>query len=147
MPTKKASTPTSPDHRIFGFDQRGQLRANFHNGPASYAPGALYSWIVSSTVQQLSDKLAEQWEQPLSDAEWDTLEEIEASMSEVEMDCDDCGGSGVDPGGLNPHEPEACRTCHGSGHITLASFCALQEETPAKRIPAAAVSSRKERVA
>jgi hypothetical protein len=33
---------------------------------------------------------------------------------EVEVDCDECGGSGVDPGGIDPWGPELCPGCHGA---------------------------------
>jgi len=33
---------------------------------------------------------------------------------EIEADCDECGGSGFDPGGLDPWGPEPCRVCRGS---------------------------------
>ena len=31
----------------------------------------------------------------------------------LELDCEDCGGRGVDPGSLS--EPEPCQVCLGSG--------------------------------
>jgi hypothetical protein len=37
----------------------------------------------------------------------------------VEIDCQDCGGKGFDPGSVNPHEPEDCLACHGSGKETI----------------------------
>jgi len=33
---------------------------------------------------------------------------------EVEVNCDDCGGSGFDSGGLDPWGPEFCPVCHGT---------------------------------
>ena len=33
---------------------------------------------------------------------------------EVEVNCDECGGSGFDPGGIDPWGPEPCRVCHGA---------------------------------
>jgi hypothetical protein len=33
---------------------------------------------------------------------------------EVEADCDECGGSGFDPGGVDPWGPEPCPACHGA---------------------------------
>jgi hypothetical protein len=35
-------------------------------------------------------------------------------MMEVEMNCEECGGSGFDPGGIDPWGPEPCPTCHGA---------------------------------
>jgi len=32
---------------------------------------------------------------------------------EVEVNCDECGGSGFDPGGIDPWGPEPCRVCRG----------------------------------
>ena len=32
-----------------------------------------------------------------------------------EENCEDCGGSGYDPGSLRPMEPDVCTACHGSG--------------------------------
>ena len=37
----------------------------------------------------------------------------------VEIDCQDCGGRGYDPGGINPQEAEDCPACHGSGKETI----------------------------
>jgi hypothetical protein len=93
MPTTQASTPTYPDHRVFGFDQRGQLRANLYNGPELPEAGAMYSWTFAPTSRQLADKLANVWEQPLVDAEWDVLEQLEASNSEPR--CSVCNGADV----------------------------------------------------
>lgn len=33
---------------------------------------------------------------------------------EVEVNCDECGGSGFDSGGLDPWGPEPCPLCHGA---------------------------------
>ena len=33
---------------------------------------------------------------------------------EVEVNCEECGGSGFDPGGLDPWGPEPCAACHGA---------------------------------
>jgi hypothetical protein len=35
-------------------------------------------------------------------------------ITEVEVNCDDCGGSGFDSGGLDPWGPEVCPVCHGA---------------------------------
>ncbi len=115
---------TFPDHRIFGFDQRGQLRANLHNSHASHAPGALYSWTWAPTVEQLAGKLSDFWEQPLSDDEFEVLEQLEASNTEFELDCDQCNATGVDPGGLSAVEPEECPACHGAKRMTIAGLYA-----------------------
>jgi hypothetical protein len=34
----------------------------------------------------------------------------------LEENCEDCGGSGYDCGGLSAIEPEDCPMCHGSGN-------------------------------
>jgi hypothetical protein len=105
------------DHRIFGFTELGQIRANLHNGAEPDA-GALYSWVWASTSRQLAYKLAEKWEQSLAEDEWDVIEQLEAA-EETEaartIDCEDCGGTGRDPGSLSPFEPEDCPACNGTG--------------------------------
>jgi hypothetical protein len=108
------------DHRIFGFDAQNQLRANLYNGPGHPEAGAFYSWVWAAESSQLAHTLAEQWEQALDAEEWDTIEQLEAAETEAELSitCEECGGSGVDPGGLNANEPEDCRVCHGSGRET-----------------------------
>jgi len=126
MPTTQASTTTFPDHRIFGFDSRGQLRANLHNGPDSHAPGALYSWTCAPTSGQLADKLAAFWEQEISAEEFEVLEQLEAANAEFELDCDECAATGVDPGGLSEHEPEECRVCHGAKRVGFATIYAAR---------------------
>jgi hypothetical protein len=116
----------SNDHRIFGFNELGQVRVNMYHGAGHPYAGAMYSWLVCSGAKQLAYKLADQWEQPLSEDEWDVLEELEHPdvefspyTTESEIDCDECGGSGVDPGGLNAYEPEDCPVCHGTKHQTV----------------------------
>ena len=37
----------------------------------------------------------------------------------VEIDCQDCGGRGFDPSGINPQEGEDCPACRGSGKETI----------------------------
>jgi hypothetical protein len=110
---------STPDFRTFGFTEDGQLRANLYNGTNSPDAGALYSWVCADTDRQLANKLADQWEEPLTDEEWDVLEQLEAA-AEVEIDCEYCGGSGRDPGSLNPFEPEDCPECNGTGRETIA---------------------------
>jgi hypothetical protein len=34
---------------------------------------------------------------------------------EIDLPCDGCGGSGFDPGGIDPWGPEPCPVCHGTG--------------------------------
>jgi len=34
-------------------------------------------------------------------------------IAEIEMNCEECGGSGFDPGGVDPWGPEECPACHG----------------------------------
>ena len=33
---------------------------------------------------------------------------------EMEQPCEECGGSGFDPGGVDPWGPEPCPRCHGT---------------------------------
>jgi hypothetical protein len=33
---------------------------------------------------------------------------------EIEVNCDECGGSGFDPGGIDPWESEPCLACQGA---------------------------------
>jgi len=40
----------SNDHRIFGFTELGQLRANLYNGAGLPDAGALYSWVWASNL-------------------------------------------------------------------------------------------------
>ena len=43
----------------------------------------------------------------------------------VEINCQDCGGSGHDAGGINPQEMEDCCACQGSGkEIVLRNYLA-----------------------
>jgi hypothetical protein len=110
----EAQLSTAIDHRIFGFTELGQLRANLYNGAQPDA-GALYSWVWASTLRHLAHKLDEQWEQPLSESEFDVIEQLDAVDAELSNDCEDCGGTGRDPGSLNPFEPEDCPSCNGTG--------------------------------
>jgi hypothetical protein len=38
---------------------------------------------------------------------------------EANADCDHCGGSGFDPGGIDPWGPEVCSRCHGTKTQTI----------------------------
>jgi hypothetical protein len=38
---------------------------------------------------------------------------------ELELPCDECGGSGFDPGGIDPWGPEPCPVCHGARTQTI----------------------------
>jgi hypothetical protein len=35
-------------------------------------------------------------------------------VMEVEVNCDECGGTGFDPGGIDPWGPEPCPACRGA---------------------------------
>jgi hypothetical protein len=98
----EAQLSTAIDHRIFGFTELGQLRANLYNG-------------AQPDLRHLAHKLDEQWEQPLSESEFDVIEQLDAVDAELSIDCEDCGGTGRDPGSLNPFEPEDCPSCNGTG--------------------------------
>ena len=39
---------------------------------------------------------------------------VQAYATEVEVACDECGGTGFDPGGIDPWGPEPCPACHGA---------------------------------
>jgi hypothetical protein len=134
MPITQASTPDFSDHRIFGYDLSGQIRVSLFNGPACHAPGQRYSWTWAPTARELAGKLERLWEQPVSDDEWEAIEQLEASMNEVEVSCDDCGGTGIDAGGLSAHEPEDCRSCGGSGQETVPALVGFGSPDPAPRI-------------
>lgn len=43
------------------------------------------------------------------------LETLAPYMIELELLCDDCGGSGFDPRGIDPWGPEPCTACQGAG--------------------------------
>ena len=128
---KQQASPA--DHRIFGFTPEGQLRVSLFNGPSSHASRMLYTWIVG-TEQQIAFRLASWYEQPLTEDEFTVLEELEQSneaspyIAETDQPCDECGGTGRDPGSLNPFEPEDCPSCGGSGRETP-----MQSRRPAGR--------------
>jgi len=118
------------DHRIFGFQLDGQLRANLYNGVGLPDAGKMYSWAWAPTSEQLSNQLAKLWEQPLSEDEWYVIEELEAADDEFEMACDTCGGDGRDHGSLHAFEPEDCPSCHGTGQE---SYVPMLTRRPAGR--------------
>lgn len=37
----------------------------------------------------------------------------------ADVPCDDCGGTGIDVGGLNEYQPETCQHCQGSGKESM----------------------------
>jgi hypothetical protein len=127
----KAAAIVNPDHRIFGFDQQGSLRANLHKGPGHHEAGAMYSWVVADTARQLASKLERRWEQSVTEDEWECIEALEREYRPereaalpfsdyVEMQCEDCGGRGGD--GDDPsvgYVGSECPTCSGSGTVTV----------------------------
>ena len=38
---------------------------------------------------------------------------------EIEGNCEECGGSGFDPGGIDPWGPETCPVCHGARTLRI----------------------------
>jgi DnaJ-class molecular chaperone len=38
---------------------------------------------------------------------------------EIELNCEECGGSGFDPGAIDPWGPEVCPRCHGAKTETI----------------------------
>jgi hypothetical protein len=130
---KQQSSPAT-DHRIFGYDSRGFVRVNLYNGAGHPEAGSLYTWLVFSSEREMARKLTDQWEQPaLSEEEFDTLEQLECSET-VDVPCGDCGGSGIDPGGISAYEPEDCRTCHGTRHEAVPALVGFGAPAPAPRI-------------
>jgi hypothetical protein len=99
------------DWRIFGFTVTGEIRANLYVPHA----GALYSWVCAADVYLLADKLEHGWEQPLSDEEWDAIQWLLDSQAETicETVCETCGGTGADPGAIDPFG-EPCPDCSGA---------------------------------
>ena len=43
-----------------------------------------------------------------------SAESLPPYIVEVEVSCEECGGSGFDPGGVDPWGPEACPACCGA---------------------------------
>lgn len=43
-----------------------------------------------------------------------TSDLLSAYIVEVEINCEECGGSGFDPGGVDPWGPEPCPKCQGA---------------------------------
>ena len=47
--------------------------------------------------------------------EYGRLETLSPYVFEIDVPCDECSGSGFDPGGIDPWGPEPCPMCHGAG--------------------------------
>jgi hypothetical protein len=99
------------DWRIFGFTITGEIRANLYDGPEFPTPGNRYSWVTAADVYALADALEQRWEQPLSDAEWDAIQCLLDGQGETV--CETCGGTGADPGAIDPFG-EPCPDCSGA---------------------------------
>jgi DnaJ-class molecular chaperone len=41
-------------------------------------------------------------------------DQLSPHIVEIELNCDECGGSGFDPGAIDPWGPEVCPRCHGA---------------------------------
>ena len=48
------------------------------------------------------------------------LEALTNYTVDLELSCDECGGSGFDPGGIDPWGPEPCPACRGAGTQRIA---------------------------
>lgn len=106
---------------------------NLYNGEGHPEAGSLYTWLVFSSQREMDRKLTDKWEQPaLSDDESDTLEALEGET--IEIRCEDCGGSGVDAGGLSAYEREDCSSCHGTGRETVPALVGFGAPAIAPRI-------------
>ena len=124
------------DHRIFGSTELGQLRVNLYNGAGLPAAGSLYSWLVG-TDRQLVYRLESWYGQPLNEDEEAVLSELvqlSPFVAETDQPCDECGGSGVDLGGLNAYEPEDCPVCQGAGRETVPALVGFGNPASAPRI-------------
>jgi hypothetical protein len=128
---KQQSSTT--DHRIFGHDVRGFVRVNLYNGEGHPEAGSLYTWLVFSSEREMAHNLIDKWELPaLTEDEFLTLEALEGETAEIS--CEECRGTGVDPGGLSAYEPEDCRSCHGTGRETVPALVGFGAPAPAPRI-------------
>ena len=62
----------------------------------------------------------------------------------IEVQCEDCGGSGVDSGGLSPYERTdcpACPACFGYGKVFIELAAAAVARKPAAMAQTAAAFS------
>jgi hypothetical protein len=48
-----------------------------------------------------------------------TLDPLPPFSELVEVNCQDCGGRGYDPGSISSHEPDDCAACGASGKETI----------------------------
>lgn len=128
----KDASPANQDFRIFGYDQQNRLRANLYYPAGHPYAGAMYSWLVCRSEREMAYKLAEQWEQSLSEEEFEVLEALEGEI--IEVPCEDCGGSGIDAGGISAVESEDCRSCNGTGRETIPTLVGFGSSAPAPRI-------------
>jgi hypothetical protein len=81
---------TEPDMNILEINERGKAMA------ARYLPSPL-----SRPAGTAPDTVRPETNAPY--------------IIEIEADCDECGGSGFDPGGIDPWGPETCPACRGAG--------------------------------
>ncbi len=65
----------------------------------------------------------------------------------IEIPCDDCGGDGVDVGGLDPVNRTDCRRCQGTGKETLTRSYLAEAFAIAREAPDARVIQREHLVA
>lgn len=133
---KQQTLPEIPDHRIFGYADGGRIRASMFTGAGHPEAGKLRSWTLAYSEHEMARKLADLFEQPMDEAEYEILELLAGETEDVP--CEDCGGSGVAVGGLSAYEPEDCPECGGSGHqtapATVPALVGFGSQAPAPRI-------------
>jgi len=69
---------------------------------------------VSHNTRDASEKLALRVKPPARTSDPHQSAILRPYLVEVEADCEECGGSGVDPGALDPWGPESCPRCQGA---------------------------------
>jgi hypothetical protein len=82
---------------------KGFLRENGDGGPREFGEAAEAPYLPDPPAKTAGK--ATETARP---------EALAPYILEVEMNCDQCGGSGFDPGGLDPCGPEPCPVCHGA---------------------------------
>ena len=73
----------------------------------------------SISTARMQDTRKPRWTPPKPALEAPRPDILQSYITEVDVDCDDCGGSGFDPGGIDPWGPDMCPKCHGAKTQTI----------------------------
>ena len=122
MPLAPCRQPCKPFERfrfaprlswiLRGVLQEPQLRGSL-DLRANFRPRARKTQVMNAeqiAPQPRADEITLESEQVAGEPSY---------IVQVQVNCEECGGSGFDPGGIDPWGPETCPVCHGARTLRI----------------------------